>query len=521
MSLAAGTRLGPYEIVAPLGEGGMGEVYKARDTRLGRTVAIKVLPDGDSELNAASRTERRHRVEREARFLSALNHPHICVFHDVGSANGFDYLVMECLEGHTLADRLTRKGRLPVDEALDIAVQIAEALAAAHRQGIVHGDLKPENVMLTKTGAKVLDFGIARLSEPPKPPAGTAPVLGTVTGTLPYVAPEQLQGAQVDARTDLFAFGAVLYEMLTGTRVFEGATPATIIAAILEHEPRTASAVVPSIPPAVDRLVTRCLAKNPDARWQTATDLAAELRWLRDTHGGAGLVTTAQPGHRRAWWMVIAVAGALVMAAAGAGVMWLLRPPAAGAFLARPSLDVGPADQLSAGGVSTIWLPTPGGSRTAIAWTPDGQALVFVGRRGGVQQLYVRRLDAPEARALANTEGAQAPAVSPDGLWVAFWARRAIWKVPLGGGPAMMIAPDVNWPPRGQAWDDRGRLYFARGAEGVIWQVPPDGGAPSAVATGGQSEVKHSLPWPLPGGQALLYTVRTRQYSWGDEEVVA
>jgi serine/threonine-protein kinase len=522
MSLVAGTRLGPYEILAPLGEGGMGEVYKARDTRLGRTVAIKALPgDAATDLDATARAGRRARIEREARLLSALNHPHICVLHDIGAVNGFDYLVMECLEGHTLADRLTRRGRLPLGEALDCGIQIADALAAAHREGIVHRDLKPENVMLTKTGVKVLDFGIARVIEAAKPAVGTAPVLGTVHGTLPYVAPEQLHGGPVDPRTDLFAFGAVLHEMLTGARAFEGGSPAAVVAAILEHEPRSVAAVDPSIPPAVDRLVTRCLAKNPDARWQTAADLGAELRWLRDAGaGGSAAAVLGRPG-RPAWGAALAVAGGLVMALAGAGVMWLLRPAPAIGSLTHPSLDVGPADELNAGGENTFWLPTPGGSRTAFAWTPDGQALVFVGRRGGVQQLYVRRLDAPEARMLVGTEGAQAPAVSPDGKWVAFWARRAIRKVPIGGGPATELAADVQYPPRGQAWGDRGRLYFSKEPDGTIWQVPADEGAPSVVPAGGAPDAKRTLPWPLPGERALLYTVRTRQYTWGYEEVVA
>jgi len=518
VALVAGVRLGPYEIVAPLGAGGMGEVYKATDTRLGRTVAIKVLPEG-----AAADPERRSRFEQEARAVSALNHPHICVLHDIGSQDGTEFLVMEFLAGHTLTDRLTRKGRLPLEEALEYAVQIADALAAAHRQGIVHRDLKPDNVMLTKAGAKVLDFGLARLMEPPQDGSRVAPgsTAGIVLGTLPYIAPEQLQGGRADARTDLFAFGALLYELLTGTRAFEGTSPASVMAAILEHEPRAASAVNPSVPPAVDRVITRCLAKNPDDRWQTATDLAAELRWLREANGGssseAGVGAHRGRGRRAAGLLALGLSTAL----AGASVTWLMRPPAARGALSRPSLDVGPAEELNAGGVNSPGLYTPGGSRTAFAWTPDGQALVFVGRRGGVQQLYLRRLDAAEARPLANTEGAQVPAVSADAKWVAFWARGSIWKVSIEGGPSMEMSKGHRWPPRGLVWDARGRLYFGTEPEGVIWQVPAGEGAPSAVPTGGDSDAKHSLPWPLPGGNALLYTVRTRQYSWGDEEVAA
>ncbi len=526
MALAAGVRLGPYEIVGPLGAGGMGEVYKARDRRLGRTVAIKVLPDGaGAALDAPSRADRRRRLEREAQVLSALNHPHICVLHDIGSENGFEYLVMECLDGHTLADRLTRKGRLALDETLDIGTQIADALAAAHRQGIVHGDLKPENVMLTKTGVKLLDFGIARLTEPATKAAGTAPIVGAVMGTLPYVAPEQLQGARADVRSDLFAFGAVLYEMLTGRRVFDGGSPAAVSAAILEHEPPAASTVDASVPPAVDRVLARCLAKNPDARWQTATDLSAELRWLRES-SGIGAEAGVQPRRGRGVRTALVVAAGLALIALGAALAWFLRPAPSPLPPLHAMLAVFPAEPLNAGRVSSTYLPTAGGSRTALAWTPDGRALVYVGRRGAVQQLYVRRLDAAEARPLAGTEGAQVPAVSPDGRWVAFWAGGAIRKVPFGGGPAMdlasgnaVLASGNAVPPWGLSWDAGGTLFF--GGEGQPIKAISAPNTVKAVTTVGDAELSHGLPWPLPGGRALLYTVRKRVWSWGDEEVVA
>ncbi len=518
MPLAAGTRLGPYEIQSALGAGGMGEVYKARDTRLGRTVAVKVLPAA-----LAAHPERRRRFEQEAQAASALNHPHICVLHDIGLEADTHFLVMEYLDGHSLADLLARKGRLPIEQALEYGTQMADALAAAHHKGIVHRDLKPDNVMVTKSGVKLLDFGLARLTEPAPGMRDTvsASDVGTVLGTVPYMAPEQVQGLPADARTDIFAFGAVLYEMLAGRRAFEGGSPASVIAAILEHDPPPVSARQPLAPPAVDHIVRRCLSKDPEARWQDANDLAGELRWLRESNGGPGPGAGVGARRGRARRLAgLAVLG-LSMALAGAGAMWLMRPPADRGALSRPSLDVGPAEELNAGGVHPFWLPTPGGSRTAFAWTPEGQALVFVGRRGGVQQLYVRRLDAAEARPLANTEGAQVPAVSANGKWVAFWAKASIWKVSADGGPAMELAQGHRWPPRGLAWDDRGRLFFGTEPEGAIWQVPAGAGAPSVVPTGGESDAKHSLPWPLPGGRALLYTVRSRQYSWGDEEVVA
>ena len=531
MSLAAGNRLGPYEIQAAIGAGGMGEVYKARDTRLDRTVAIKVLP---TELGADP--ERRARFEREARAIAALNHPHICTLHDIGTHDGATYLVMEHLPGQTLAERLG-KGPLPLAQALDIAAQIADALDAAHKHGIIHRDLKPGNVMLTGSGAarsgvttaKLLDFGLAKLVRHGERPAlvsethaatEAAPVTarGTILGTLQYMAPEQLEGKEADPRTDIWALGAILYEMVTGRRAFVGDTEVSLIGNIMNAAPASLAQLQPLTPPSLDRVVTKCLAKYPDGRWDSARDVADELRWIAQT-SGAGALATVQPRRRRALRTALGVVGGLAMAVAGAGVTWLLRPPALHLSPARVSVEVRPADELNAGGVTSTFLPTPGGSRTALTWTPDGKALVFVGRRGGVQQLYVRWLDAAEARALAGTEGAQMPAVSADGQWVAFWAGGAIRKAPVGGGPAMELASGIADLPWGLAWDARGRLFFGRGAGG-IWQVPPDG-APAAVTSVGEAEVAHVLPCPLPGERALLYTVRKRELTWGDEKIVA
>ncbi len=533
-ALLPGTRLGPYEIDSLLGAGGMGEVYKARDTRLGRTVAVKVLPS-----NLASDPERRRRFEHEARAVSALNHPNICVLHDIGSirapgAGGgatIDYLVMEHLDGETLAERL-RRGAMPLEQALDIGAQIADALAKAHRHGIVHRDLKPGNVMLMKSGAglqaKLLDFGLAKLrpqtgapgsAQSAVPTRESATTPGAVMGTVPYMAPEQLEGKEVDARTDLFAFGCVLYEMLTGQRAFAGETGASIISAIMTSEPPPVSALQPVMPPVLDRLVRRCLAKDPDLRCDSAHDLADELRWIRETSGSGAMLTVVQPPRRRGMRMTGMAVCSLMLIAAGAGLMWMLRPHAPRPSMVRLSMDVGPAEELNAGGESDVFLPTPGGTRTALAWTPDGQALVFVGRRSGVRQLYVRRLDEAEARPIAGTEGAQVPAVSLDGQWVAFWARRTLRKIPIGGGPAMEVASGIDIVPRGLAWDERGRIIFAN-RDGRIWQVPPEG-APAPVSTVGGGELAHVLPSLLPGGNTLLYTVRKRYWSWGDEEIVA
>ena len=302
MTLKPGTKLGPYEILSQLGKGGMGEVYKARDTRLDRTVAIKVLSIAGND------PDLRLRFEREARAVAALSHPNICILHDVGRQEEVDYLVMEHLEGETLAHRLA-KARLPLEQALRCAIEMANALDAARCRGIVHRDLKPGNVMLTKSGVKLLDFGLAKWREPGKgpvvavgpsgatesagaPPTQEAPLTagGMILGTLHYMAPEQLEGREADARSDIFAFGAVLYEMVTGRRAFDGKSPASVIAAILDQEPPPVSTAQSLAPPALDRVVRSCLAKNPDERWQSARDLATTLTWITEGGGEVGEV---------------------------------------------------------------------------------------------------------------------------------------------------------------------------------------------------------------------------------------
>jgi eukaryotic-like serine/threonine-protein kinase len=304
MTLKPNTRLGPYEIVASLGAGGMGEVYRARDTRLERTVAIKILP-----AQLSSDPVRKQRFEREAKTISSLNHPHICVLHDVGHQEGIDYLVMECVEGETLAKRL-EKGPLPLEQVLKYGAQIADALDKAHRSGVVHRDLKPGNIMLTPTGAKLLDFGLA------KPAVASASVAtltaaatqdspvtepGTIVGTFQYMSPEQVEGKEADGRSDIFSLGAVLYEMLTGQRAFPGKSQLSVASAILEKEPEPISSVKPMTPPTLDHAIRRCLAKDPEERWQTARDLALELKWIAE---GGSAVTPAPSAARvyRARW---------------------------------------------------------------------------------------------------------------------------------------------------------------------------------------------------------------------------
>src|SRR6202521_3398011 len=303
MAILPGRRLGPHEILSAIGAGGMGEVYRARDARLDRIVAIKVLPT-----HLADRSELHERFEREAKTIASLNHPHICVLHDIGHQDGIDFLVMEYLEGETLAQRLV-KGALPIQQVLQYAIEISDALDKAHRKGITHRDLKPGNIMLTKSETKLLDFGLAKLKQEVSPaiPDSQLPTMksaitgeGTILGTLQYMAPEQVEAKEVDARTDIFAFGAVVYEMATGKKAFEGKTSASVMAAILKDEPPAMSSLQPVTPPALDRAVKKCLAKDPEARWQNAHDLMSELKWIAESGSQVMLAPTAAANGIRA-----------------------------------------------------------------------------------------------------------------------------------------------------------------------------------------------------------------------------
>src|SRR5580692_6794067 len=297
MALAPGTRLGPYEILQPIGAGGMGEVYRARDTRLERIVAVKILPP-----HLSSDPVRKQRFEREAKTISSLNHPHICTLYDVGQQDGVDFLVMECVEGETLSKRL-EKGPLPLEQVLKFGAQIADALAKAHRAGIVHRDLKPANIMLTSTGAKLLDFGLAKPTEPASGMTLTAaathtiPVTqeGMVIGTFQYMSPEQIEGKELDGRSDIFSLGAVLYEMQTGQKAFQGKSQLSVASAILEKEPPPISSLKPLTPPAFDHAIRRCLVKDPEERWQTSRDLAVELNWIVETGSQTGTAVSSSP----------------------------------------------------------------------------------------------------------------------------------------------------------------------------------------------------------------------------------
>src|SRR3990172_1306452 len=381
MSLNPGTRLGVYEILAPIGAGGMGEVYKARDTRLDRIVAIKVLP---SHLSDNARLK--ERFEREARAVSSLNHPHICTLYDIGRENGVDFMVMEHIEGETLADRL-KKGALPLDQALSTGIEVADALDKAHRQGVVHRDLKPGNIMLTKSGAKLLDFGLAKLAGaeagsvesalPTQQKSLTAE--GSILGTLQYMAPEQLEGKEADSRTDIFAFGAVVYEMLTGKRAFEGKSQASLIGAILKDDPQPMSELQSMSPPALDRVVKKCLAKDPEDRWQGAHDLMDELEWIAEggrvaSNAKTSVVCPSLPGGLSVLLAVLLLGAVL----ASVAVWSVMRPgPAAPLPVTRFAIHLPPGDE---------FVRVGGG----LAISPDGQNFVYLARRrSATPQLYL------------------------------------------------------------------------------------------------------------------------------------
>ena len=502
MTLAAGTRFGPYEILRPLGAGGMGEVYRAKDTRLGREVAVKILPE-----HLSANAEARERFEREAKAISSLNHPNICTLYDVGEREGIGYLVMELLEGETLASRLER-GPLKVEEALRIAVQATDALDKAHRKGIIHRDLKPGNLMLTKAGVKILDFGVAKLREesaspsaagtaggilPTMAPTRTTPLTssGAVLGTMQYMAPEQLEGKPLDHRVDLFSFGAVLYEMVTGKRAFEGASQASVIAAILEREPRPVAELVPASPAALNRVIRRCLAKDPEERWQSALDLTSELEWISGgTSAAVGLAPAAPlPARRRlpAW---LAWGGVLLGATAMLGLGWILRRPAPVPVM-RTSIVMPRGTTLDTDNAS-------------IALSPDGTRLAYAAReKGGPLKLWVRPMDSLTAQALAGTEGATYPFWSPDGSQLGFFADGKLKKVQASGGAAQSICPAEDG--RGASWGAGDVIVFAPRPYGALFQVPASGGTPSPLTTAKGEALTHRNPRFLPGGTKLLF----------------
>jgi eukaryotic-like serine/threonine-protein kinase len=496
----SGTSLGAFTILEPLGSGGMGEVYRARDVRLDRLVAIKVLSSGRDTAPGA-----RERFEREARAISRLSHPRICTVHDVGvaelSGSNVPYLVMELLDGETLAAKIAR-GPLTIEQSLAYAIDIADALIAAHAQGIVHRDLKPANVMVTATGIKLLDFGLAQLrgavpAGAPAPAVSSVSGLtseGLVFGTLPYISPEQLRAERVDARTDIFAFGALLYEMLTGGRPFAADSQAGLIAAILEHEAPPVSDRLPLAPASLDRIVQKCLAKNPDDRWQTARDLKSELVWLRE---GREEVLRQRParGQPRSWrWrQTIAVAVATTAALILAAMVWRGTIALPGRTPARTVTRL--SLNLPAG--VTLFIPVNG---TSIAIAPDGSRIAYIGSREGATFLFIYTLATGMSVEVPETREAGAPMFSSDSQWVAFGQAGSIKKVPAQGGPIQLIAKDAAAGT--MVWLSDGRFARGNGSGVPISELFPKKRELIPLAEG---EEGHLTPLLLPGG-ALLFT---------------
>ena len=492
MTLTSGARLGPYEVIAPLGAGGMGEVYRAKDTRLDRSVALKVLSD-----HLAATDEVRQRFEREARAISSLQHPNICTLHDVGREGEIDYLVMELLEGESLADRIA-KGPLPIEEVLRLGIQIADALEKAHGAGIIHRDLKPGNVFLTDRGVKLLDFGLAKLHAT-APQSGvtqlgqlptqqnSAPLTsaGMIMGTFQYMAPEQLEGRETDARSDLFALGCVLYEMATGQKAFSGASQASLIGAIMSAAPAPVSSIAPLSPPALDRVISTCLAKDPKDRWHTAHDVRLQLAWIAE--GGSQIGLPAPVAHHRknrerlAWGLAAAASVAAFLFAVG----YSRRAPVVPELI-RFEVPQPPK------------LPIVGSPKLS----PDGRYLAFNGTDDqGTTRIWVRAMNALEAQPLPGTEGTTRPFWSPDSRYLGFFAGGKLKKVEVTGGPPQTIC-DAPTGADG-SWGEDGTILFDGANSDPIRKVSSGGG----VATDLVGDDKSTAGWPqfLPGGKRFLY----------------
>ena len=496
MPLATGTKLGPYEVVGPLGAGGMGEVYRARDTRLDRSVAIKILP-----AHLCLDPVRKQRFEREAKTISGLNHPNICTLHDVGNQDGVDYLVMECVEGETLAKRLER-GPLPLEQVLKYGAQIADGLDRAHRAGIVHRDLKPGNIMLTSGGTKLLDFGLAKAAVEAVGQTtltGMAPARSPVTqegmivGTFQYMSPEQVEGKELDGRSDIFSLGAVLYEMVTGKKAFEGKSQLIVASAILEQEPTPVSAISPTTPPALDHAIRRCLLKDRDERWQSAHDLKAELEWIVRSPVAPRAATMPKGSGWMVWLSVLVLSGAALFAA---GYFGRAEPKAQ---MFRASLPPPPDAAF------TISSSVAG----SIAVSPDGQLLAFAAQvKGSGPQLWVRSLDTLVSRPLTGTQDGFAPFWSPDSRWIAFFSGGKLKKVEASGGPVETLCDAPLG--RGGAWNREGLILFSPNLSQPLYEIAATGGSarPLTQMEASRQEVTHRWPVFLPDGKHYIFFVR-------------
>jgi len=502
MSLTSGAKLGPYEIQSPLGAGGMGEVYRARDTRLDRTVAVKILPS-----HLSNNPEAKQRFDREARAISSLNHANICTLYDVGHQDGIDFLVMEFLEGETLATRLV-KGPLPPDQFLRYTIEICEGLERAHRTGVIHRDLKPGNIMLTKAGAKLMDFGLAKAATATAPPSSSLTMTisqpsgqpltekGTIVGTFQYMSPEQVEGKEADARSDIFALGAALYEMATGKRAFTGKTQASIVAAILAAEPPPIAVVQPMSPPAIDRVVKVCLAKDPDERFQTVHDLKLQLKWIAEGGSQAGVpAPVAARRKNRERILFAAVAACAVLAAAGIAGSILLSKKAESLHKVIRA-QIGPPEHYS--------FTSLNASNHAVI-SPDGNALAFIAEGEGKQFLFVRPLHSATAQPLAGTDGAYYPFWSPDSKFIGFFANGKLKKVEASGGVVQTLCDSPFG--RGGTWNRDGVILFTPGIHDVIYRVPDSGGQPVAVTKVKKAGIYAGGRWPffLPDGKHFLY----------------
>ena len=501
MALTTGRRLGPYEILSPLGAGGMGEVYKARDTRLDRTVAIKILPDslsGDPQF--------RERFDREARVISQLDHPHICALYDVGQEDGTAYLVMQYLEGETLAEKLTR-GPIRLDEALAYATQIADALARAHRAGIVHRDLKPGNVIVTKSGAKLLDFGLAKAAAAVVPSGAslvTTPAAltmqGSILGTFQYMAPEQIEGADADARADIWAFGCVLYEMITGARAFAGKSYASLIANILQSQPPPIRQVQPLASSALDHIVQRCFEKDPEMRWQSIADVGRELRWVSTAEHD---VSRPTPAHGRGW-RLIGVAAALLLTVSVIAA-FVLRPAAAIPAGPQTKLTLLPPDNLA-------FTPFGSSATPHFALSPDGTQIAFVASEPGrAPSLWVRPLASRVPRELPGTEDAATPFWSSNGQSIGFFAQGYLRTIAVNGERPTTLVRVTD--PAGGAW--YGDVILIGHGRGPLGRIAATGGAATDATHPGSAAVGHQWPQFLPDGRHYIFMERGRSVRLG------